>query len=65
MRCLENTAESLGGSPAFCKNRRRLFPADIRLEDLTEFRAEWMKAYPSSTTRAKVQERLRAVPLLL
>jgi hypothetical protein len=30
------------------------------LDDLTEFRAGWKHLYPSSTTRAKVQERLRA-----
>jgi integrase/recombinase XerD len=40
--------------------RSRQFPHEIRLEDLTEYRAGWESLYPSSTTRGKVQERLRA-----
>lgn len=44
----------------FMAKRTRFLPNEIRLEDLTVFRAGWSDAYPSSTTRAKVQERLRA-----
>jgi len=44
----------------FMERRTRFVPSEVRLEDLTEFRAGWNEAYPSSTTRAKVQERLRA-----
>jgi hypothetical protein len=40
--------------------RSKFFPREIALDDLTEFRAGWKHLYPSSTTRAKVQERLRA-----
>ena len=36
------------------------FPADIQLEHLTEFRATWDQWYPSSITKSKCQERLRA-----
>ena len=43
----------------FLEERSRLFPHEITLEDLTEFRANWETLYPSSTTRSKVQERLR------
>lgn len=50
----------LGRFSWFMVKRSRDFPREIRLEDLTEFRATWKAAYPSSTTRAKVQERLRA-----
>jgi integrase/recombinase XerD len=40
--------------------RSKFLPVEIELEDLTLFRAGWKHLYPSSTTRAKVQERLRA-----
>ena len=43
----------------FLEERSRVFPHEISLEDLTEFRASWETLYPSSTTRSKVQERLR------
>jgi integrase/recombinase XerD len=43
----------------FLDRRSRVFPHEILLEDLTEFRANWNSIYPSSTTRSKVQERLR------
>jgi integrase/recombinase XerD len=39
--------------------RGKVFPSEITLDDLIEFRAGWVKAYPSATTRQKVQERLR------
>jgi integrase/recombinase XerD len=44
----------------FMAKRSKFFPQEIALDDLTEFRAGWKHVYPSSTTRAKVQERLRA-----
>jgi len=44
----------------FMAKRSQFFPQEIALDDLTEFRAGWKHLYPSSTTRAKVQERLRA-----
>jgi integrase/recombinase XerD len=44
----------------FMAKRSKFFPREIALDDLTEFRAGWKHLYPSSTTRAKVQERLRA-----
>ncbi|WP_353070999.1 tyrosine-type recombinase/integrase [Tunturiibacter gelidoferens] len=44
----------------FMEKRSKLFPREIALDDLTEFRAGWLHLYPSSTTRSKVQERLRA-----
>ena len=43
----------------FMAQRSKRFPHEISLDTLTEFRAEWSDTYPSSTTRAKVQERLR------
>jgi integrase/recombinase XerD len=49
----------LGRLESFMAKRGKLFPEEISLEDLTEFRAGWVGLYPSSTTRAKVQERLR------
>jgi hypothetical protein len=39
--------------------RSKFFPNEITVGDLTEFRAGWNVTYPSSTTRSKVQERLR------
>jgi len=44
----------------FMSMRSRFFPADIRLEDLEEFRVDWKRVYESSLTRQKVQERLRS-----
>lgn len=44
----------------FMRKRSKHFPKDIRLQDLTEYRSTWLNLYPSSTTRSKVQERLRA-----
>jgi integrase/recombinase XerD len=49
----------LGRLESFMAKRGKLFPQEISQEDLTEFRAGWIGLYPSSTTRAKVQERLR------
>lgn len=61
---LDHTADKkyvreLGRLQDFMAKRGRLFPHEIRLDDLTEFRATWTQHYPSSLTRAKVQERLR------
>ena len=58
---LKKYERELGRFSGFMAKRSRHFPREIRLEDLTEFRATWRAAYPSSTTRAKVQERLRAL----
>jgi integrase/recombinase XerD len=44
----------------FMTRRGIFFPNEITLESLTEFRATWNVLYPSSVTRQKVQERLRA-----
>jgi integrase/recombinase XerD len=43
----------------FMAKRSKFFPNEISVGDLTEFRAGWNVLYPSSTTRSKVQERLR------
>lgn len=44
----------------FMSQRSKFFPHEIAGVDLTEFRAGWTKQYPASSTRAKVQERLRS-----
>ena len=44
----------------FMANRSKFFPSEIGVEDITRFREGWENQYPSSTTRAKVQERLRS-----
>jgi integrase/recombinase XerD len=44
--------------------RGKLFPQEISLDDLTEFRAGWVRLDPSSTTRAKLQETSRISPVL-
>lgn len=44
---------------AFMAGRSRYYPADVRLEDLIAYRADWPTLYPSSQTRAMVQTRLR------
>jgi site-specific recombinase XerD len=43
----------------FMAGRSKLFPSDIELSDLEEFRTFWNKDYPSSATRQNVQARLR------
>jgi site-specific recombinase XerD len=50
----------LGRFESFMAKRSKFLPHDISAEDLTEFRADWAEQYPSSTTRGKVQERLKA-----
>jgi site-specific recombinase XerD len=44
----------------FCEQRAKFYIAEVGLPDLTEFRLSWESEYPSSITRQKVQERLRA-----
>lgn len=44
----------------FCEQRGTFYLAEVGLPDLTEFRLSWEAEYPSSITRQKVQERLRA-----
>lgn len=44
----------------FCDRQGRYFLQEVGLPDLTEFRSTWPDEYPSTTTRQKVQERLRA-----
>lgn len=44
----------------FMAKRSKFLPHEIAAEDLTEFRAGWAEQYPSSTTRGKIQERLKA-----
>jgi site-specific recombinase XerD len=50
----------LGRFASFMAKRSKFLPHDISAEDLTEFRSGWADLYPSSTTRGKVQERLKA-----
>lgn len=56
---LKRYERELGRMSDFMASRSVLFPTEIQLHDLTEFRAGWDALYPSSITRAKVQERLR------
>jgi integrase/recombinase XerD len=49
----------LGRLVKFMAKRGKLFPHEVGLADLTEFRAGWVNHYASSLTRSKVQERLR------
>jgi site-specific recombinase XerD len=50
----------LGRLREFCEQRGKFYLPEIGLADLTEFRLSWESDYPSSITRQKVQERLRA-----
>lgn len=50
----------LGRFESFMSKRSRFLPHETTAADLTEFRSGWADLYPSSTTRGKVQERLRA-----
>ena len=45
---------------SFMAIRNRMFPNEVRLEDVTEFRSGWEEQYESSTTRGKVQGRLKS-----
>jgi integrase/recombinase XerD len=44
----------------FMDRRMAFHVTNISLEHLTKYRAAWTEQYPSSTTRQKVQERLKA-----
>lgn len=44
----------------FLESRGKFYLLEAALPDLTDFRASWESEYPSSITRQKVQERLRA-----
>ena len=57
---LKKYERELGRFNDFMGKRCRYFPREIRLEDLTEFRATWRVAYPLLDEPGKVQERLRA-----
>lgn len=50
----------LGRFKDFMMKRSRFFPSEMTVEDFVLFRTGWNALYPSSTTRSKVQERLRA-----
>jgi integrase/recombinase XerD len=50
----------LGKLTRFCEANRVLVVQGITRELLTKFCATWEELYPSSYTRAKVRERLRA-----
>ena len=50
----------LGRLVEFCEHQGKFYLQEISLPDLTEFRSSWETDYPSSITRQKVQERLRA-----
>jgi site-specific recombinase XerD len=45
---------------SFCDRQGRYFLQEVTLPDLTEYRSSWEQEYPSSTTRQKVQERVKA-----
>jgi site-specific recombinase XerD len=50
----------LGRFETFMAKRSKFLPHEISAEDLTEFREGWAAQYPSTLTRGKVQERLKA-----
>jgi integrase/recombinase XerD len=43
----------------FCSDRGKMFPEALTLPLLEEFRATWTSDYPSTQTRASVQQRLK------
>ena len=57
---VKKSASKLGRLIEFMQSQSRFFPHEMTVEDFTLFRAGWNTTYPSSTTRSKVQERLRA-----
>lgn len=57
---LKKYERELGRFESFMAQRSKFLPHEITAEDLTEFRKDWAEQYPSSTTRGKVQERLKA-----
>jgi len=56
---LKKYIRELGRLCQFMDKRMAFHVADISLENLTEYRGKWTEQYPSSTTRQKVQERLK------
>jgi integrase/recombinase XerD len=50
----------LGRLVEFSEHRGKFYLPELSLPELTEFRSSWESDYPSSITRQKVQERLRA-----
>ncbi|HEX4577460.1 MAG TPA: tyrosine-type recombinase/integrase [Edaphobacter sp.] len=50
----------LGRFTEFMNSRGRFFPHEMTVEDFNVMRTGWNDLYPSSTTRSKVQERLRS-----
>jgi integrase/recombinase XerD len=57
---LKKYERELGRFESFMASRSKFLPHEIGAEDLTEFRKDWPEQYPSSMTRGKVQERLKA-----
>lgn len=49
----------LGRLQRFLSRRAKSLPAEITMEDLTEYKGDWDSLYPSSRTRGKVQDRLK------
>ena len=56
---LKKYIRELGRLLQFMDKRMAFHVTDISLERLTEYRGKWTEQYPSSTTRQKVQERLK------
>ena len=57
---LKNYRRELDRLRQFMDKRMAFHVVDISLEHLTKYRATWNEQYPSSTTRQKVQDRLKA-----
>jgi len=57
--CVDKLERELGRFKDFMATRSKLFPTEIDLETLIEYRATWENLYPSSATRSQVQARLR------
>ena len=57
---LKKYRRELGRFQDFCNGQGRYVLQEVGLSDLTEFCSTWEQDYPSSVTRQKVQERLRA-----
>jgi len=57
---LKKYRRELGRFQEFCSRQGRYLLPEVGLPDLTEFCSSWEQDYPSSVTRQKVQERLRA-----
>lgn len=57
---LKKYERELGRLVEYTEGRSVFFPHELKAEHFTEFRGSWNALYPSSTTRSKVQERLRS-----